>query len=68
MYIYIYICMYNYFRFAKVMNHTTIINMFNSNSSNITYINTQHSKTMPAIAYNILRFESLIKNPIMANH
>ena len=40
----------------------------NSDNSNITYINTQYRQIMANIAYRILKFESMIKKPIMANH
>ena len=50
------------------MNNTTRINIFNSDNSNIAYINTQHRKNMATIANRILKFESMIKKPIVANH
>ena len=43
------------------MNNTTKINIFNSDTSNITYINTQNC--MITITYRIL-----IKKSIMTNH
>ena len=43
------------------MNNTTIINIFNSDNSNIAYIKTLHCQT---IAYIILKFESMIKRKI----
>ena len=53
------------FQQTYVMNNTTIINIFNSDNSNIAYIKTAHCRT---IAYMILKFESMIKRKIMANH
>ena len=50
------------------MNNTTIINIFNSNNSNTAYIKTQHCQIRTTIAYRILKIESMIKKPIMANH
>ena len=41
--------------------NTTIINIFNSDNSNITYIKTQHSQIMAIITYIILKFESVVK-------
>ena len=50
------------------MNNTTIINIFNSDNSNIAYINTLHCQIMTTIVYRILKFESMIKKPIVTNH
>ena len=50
------------------MNNTTIINIFNSDNSNIAYIKTQHGQMMTAIACRILKIESMIKKPIVTNH
>ena len=49
------------------MNNTAIINVLNSDKSNITYPKTQHCQNMATIAYIILKFESMIKKTIMAN-
>ena len=40
------------------MNNTTIINIFNSDNSNIAYINAQ---IMTIMTYKILKFKSVIK-------
>ena len=45
-----------------------IINTFNRNNSNITYIKTQNCQIMATIAYSILKFESMIKKQIVTNH
>ena len=50
------------------MNNTRIINIFNSENSNIAYIKTQHCQIMTAIVYIILKLKSMIKKPIKANH
>ena len=50
------------------MNNTTIIKIFNSYNNNTTYTDTQHRKNMATIAYRILKFESMIKEPIVAKH
>ena len=50
------------------MNNTTIINTFNSDNNNITCIKIQHRKIMANIRYKILKFELMIKKPIVANH
>ena len=52
---------------SNVMNNTRIINIFNSNNSNIAYNKTQNRQIMTTIVYIILKFESMIKKPIMAN-
>ena len=52
------------------MNNTAIINFFNSDisNSNVAYIKMQNCQIMATIAYRILKFESTIKKPIVANH
>ena len=50
------------------MNNTTIINIFNSDNSNIVYIKTQNRQIMTNIAYRILNFEPTIKKSIETNH
>ena len=50
------------------MNNTATINIFNSDNGNIVYINTENCDIRATIAYRILKFDSLIKNPIVANH
>ena len=45
-----------------------IINIFKSDNSNITYIKTKYRQIMTTIAYRILKFESMIKKPIVKNH
>ena len=50
------------------MNNTTVINVFKSDISNIAYTNNKHCQIMTTIAYIILKFESMIKEPIAANH
>ena len=50
------------------MNNTTIINPFHSNNSNIANIKTQHRQIMTTITDRILKFEPIIKKPIVANY
>ena len=50
------------------MNNTTIVNILNSDNSNIADIKTKHCQIMTSIAYRILKFESMIKKPIVTNH
>ena len=50
------------------MNNTTRINIFNSYNSNIAYTKTQNHQIMATIAYRILKFEFMIKKPIVENH
>ena len=50
------------------MNNKTIINIFNSDNSNIAYIKTQNCQIFITIAYRILKFEPMIKTPILANY
>ena len=45
-----------------------IISIFNSDNNNIAYINTKHCQIMTIISYRILKFESMIKKPIVTNH
>ena len=49
------------------MNNTTIINIFNSDNKNISSTKT-YCQMMAAIAHKILKFESMIKKAIVANH
>ena len=41
-------------------NNVMIINIFNSDNSNIAYIKTQNCQMMANISYRILKFESMI--------
>ena len=50
------------------MNNTTRINAFNSDNSNITYIKTQHRQIMTAITDRILKFQPIIKKPIVVTN
>ena len=50
------------------MNNTMIINVFNSDNSNIAYNKRKNYQIMTAIAYRILKFESMIKKAIMENY
>ena len=50
------------------MNNTSIINIFNSDNSNIAYIKTKHFQVMTTIEYRILKFESVITKTIVLNH
>ena len=50
------------------MNNTTIINIFKSDNNNIAYIKTAHCQIMSIIANTILKFESVLEKPIVANH
>ena len=45
-----------------------IINILNSDNSNITNIKTQHCQIMTTIANIILKFEPMTKKPIVENH
>ena len=56
------------FRFANAINHTTTINTFNSDNSNITKINIQHHQVMTTIKNRILKFKPIIKIPIAGNY
>ena len=44
-----------------------IINIFYSNDSNMVYIKIQNCQIMTTIAYRILKFEPMIKKPIVTN-
>ena len=44
------------------MTNTTIINTFNSDNSNIAYINTEHCQIMTTIADRMLKFKPMIKS------
>ena len=55
-------------RFANVMNNTTISSSFNSDNSNIANSKTQHRQIITTITYRILKFEPLIKKPIVTNY
>ena len=50
------------------MNNTTIINIFNSGDTNITYNKAQHGQIMATIVYKILKFEPMIKKSMVENH
>ena len=50
------------------MNNTTIISIFNSDNSNIAYIKTQNCQIITTIAYRIVKFEPMVKKPIVTNH
>ena len=56
------------FRLANVVNNATIINTINSNNSNIAKIKTQHHEIMPTVANGILKFEPIIKKPIVTSY
>ena len=45
-----------------------IINIFNSDNSNIAYIKIQNYQIMGTIAYRILKCKSMVKEAIMGNH
>ena len=49
------------------MNNTTV-NTLNSDNSNIAKIKTQHRQIMATITNGILKFEPMIKIPIVANY
>ena len=49
------------------MNNTTISNIFSNGLSNIAYVNTILYQFMGTVAYRLLKFKSIIKNPIMKN-
>ena len=54
--------------FANVMNNMAIINIFNNDNSNVTYMKLQHHEIMTTTLYRFLKFEFVIKNLIMPNH
>ena len=54
--------------FANVMNNTIIINIFNSDNSNISKIKTQHHQIMTTITDRILKFKPMIKTSVVANY
>ena len=58
----------NCFRFAKIVNKTTITNTFNSDNSNIAKIKTQHRQIMTTVTNGLLKFKFMIKRPVMANY
>ena len=45
-----------------------ILNTFISDNSNIAYFKTQHHQIMARITYKILKFETMIKKPLVTNH
>ena len=51
-----------------VLSNKLITNSFKSDNNNIAYIKTQRCQIMTTITYIILKFESVIKKPIVANH
>ena len=50
------------------MNNTTIIDIFNSGNSSIANIKTQDYQIMTIINNIILKFEPMIKIPLVTNH
>ena len=50
------------------MNNTTIIDIFNSGNSSIATIKTQDYQIMTIITNIILKFEPMIKIPLVTNH
>ena len=50
------------------MNNTTVINTFNIDNSNISYIKIKHNQIMANIIYRILKLEPMIKKTIVTNH
>ena len=54
-------------RFAKIINNTTITNIFNIDNSDITKTKTQHYQITTVISNKILIFKPLIKKPIATN-
>ena len=50
------------------MNNTTIIDIFNSGNSSIANIKTQDYQIMTIITNIILKFEPMIKIPLVTNH
>ena len=50
------------------MNNTTIINIFNSDNSDIAYVKTQNSQIMASIAYRTMKYESMIWKRMVENH
>ena len=55
-------------RLTYIMNHTTVINTFNRDNSNIDFIKTQHRQIMAIITYRIWKFERKIKKPLVTNY
>ena len=56
----------NCFRFANVMNNTTVINTFNGKNSIIAETKTQHRQIITTIIEGIFKFEPMIKMPMVA--
>ena len=50
------------------MNNATITNTFSSDNRNITKIKTQNRPIMTTIANRTLKFETMIKIPIVTNY
>ena len=50
------------------MNNKTIVNTFNSYNSNISKTKAQYQQIMTTITNGILKFEPMIKIPMMTNH
>ena len=53
----------NCFRFVDDIHNTTIINIFNSDNSNIASVKIKNCQIMAIITYMILKFEYAIKRP-----
>ena len=55
-------------RFANVMNNPSIIKIFYSDESNITYIKRKHQKIKATATNRVLRSELMIKIPLLKVH
>ena len=58
----------NCLMFVNAMNNATIINTFNSFNSNIAKTKIHNCQIMTAITNRILKFEPMIKIPILTNY
>ena len=50
------------------MDNKTIINTFNSDNRNIANIKKQYHQIMTTITERIVKFNSMIKRPVITNH
>ena len=53
---------------ANVMNNTTIINIFNSDNTTVTYIDIKHCQIIATMTYIMLKIKRIIEKPIVLNH
>ena len=58
----------NFFRFANDMTKTTIINLFNSDNSNIVHVKIHYHQIMMTVTDRILKFETMTKKSIVTDN